>query len=210
MRDDELLEKTEEIMAEIAAGTLPAARLKDLVTRALLGGFEYGPPAAPVELPRAKMRSRERAISARGRGTETFALLVRPDGTTDWADQHPSAMLVDDDWCPRGIRASERRCSTTIEVDAGLIVIEMDKPVPSGPRYYRAGVTTADGTVYESQERCPVVHVGNKAGNVHVLKHRATDTRVEVGPHGPTNDAQRLRLADLAADCVRFAMGGAQ
>jgi hypothetical protein len=133
----------------------------------------------------AHIYSRRRELNARGRGTEEFRLAVTDAGTV-WLDQAPGVVIVRDGWTGRGMRASERRCSTICAVPVGTLIIDIQKHVGYGRARpdYALGITIADddGIAWEPDARCPWVHEGIKAGNVHVLKNKATGERREVSP----------------------------
>lgn len=85
--------------------------------------------------------ARKRDLNAKGRGTEEFRKVALPDGNggyhrAQWVND--MGAVVRDDWCARGIRASERRCSTNVEIGElpvgpqGALVISIDKPVGNG------------------------------------------------------------------------------
>lgn len=202
-------QETREGIIDVIVQQVPSmsgVELRRLVEAAMEAGYTGpAPAAAPAIVPRMKLRSRERSLNSRGKGSETYRLLVSPDGSTGWADQHPSAMLVTSDWSShRGFRAADRRCSTTLEVDSGLIYISIVKDVPSrGTPTYYAGITEHDGRLKEQDERCPIEHVGTKPGNVHVLKIRASGERVEVGPSA-SSTPQTQHLLQIARMCARM------
>ncbi len=174
----------------ITIDQLTEDQIREAVQYAIDHGFLPGDAQPEASLGRARVCSRKRHLNARGRGTEEFRLAV-VDGRTMWLDQAPDVLVVSDDWCARGIRASERKCSTLCETPAGLLVINVDKPIGGrgGRPSYAVGITTppAEDAEYgsiawESDERCPVQHVGVKAGNVHVLRRKASGERFEVSP----------------------------
>ncbi|MFW5920686.1 MAG: hypothetical protein ACOCUS_02510 [Polyangiales bacterium] len=110
---------------------------------------------------RTRIKSRRRDLNSRGRGTEEFLLVADEHGRLVWADRHPEALVVEDDWCRRGFRAAERRCSTTVELPVGLVVVEIERSVGYSRRSapsYRAGRTTANGVLWEQDVR----HVGSR------------------------------------------------
>lgn len=202
-------QETREGIIDVIVQQVPSmggVELRKLVEAAMEAGYTGPAPAvAPPTVPRMELRSRERSLNSRGKGTETYRLLIDSDGSTDWADKHPSAMLLHSDWSNhRGIRAADRRCSTTLEVDSGLIYISIVKDIPSrGTPTYYAGITEHDGRLKEQDERCPIEHVGAKPGNVHVLKIRASGERVEVGPSA-SSTPQIQHLLQIARMCARM------
>lgn len=96
--------------------------------------------------------SRSRDLNSRGKGSETYRMLARlEDDTLVWADKYDGAIVVSNDWCRVGYRANERRCSTRVEVPAGLLVLEIEKSIP--PR----GVTYSVGLTIEPTPECAAV-----------------------------------------------------
>ncbi len=154
------IEKARAVLTAALAGTEPDAVME---------------AAAPV---RVKIRSRYRDLNARGRGVEAFRMVLdQATGKLMWADKHPDALVVSDDWCPRGIRASERHCATRVELPVGLIVVEVERSVGRGASRpsYAAGVVAAreDGTGEIRWER-------DVDGLRHVGVRRDGDTYVHV------------------------------
>jgi hypothetical protein len=142
-------------------------------------------PDEPDEPVMKIIRARYRDLNARGRGSECFRRVVDlATKTSRWATS--AGIVTGDDWCERGIRASERRCSTRVELPVGTLLIDIDRSIGYGGSRatYRCAVVVdeKDGVVYESDERCPYEHVGVKkgAGYVHVLKEKASGKRVEI------------------------------
>lgn len=172
--DNEVIrEMISQVEHELGSRRVPVGAEPETLEPAPTPDPEPEPPAT------ATFRSRIRNISARGRGVESYRLLGSLDGDTlTWADQHPSALVVGGDWCPRGSRAAERRCSQRVEADAGLLVVEIDKAV--GERKassYRAGVTFATeektGIRWDDEAEPKVCHRGIKKRNgqfVHVVE----------------------------------------
>ena len=50
--------------------------------------------------------SRSRDLNSRGKGSETYRMLARPEGDMlVWADKYNGANVVGDDWCRVGYRS---------------------------------------------------------------------------------------------------------
>jgi hypothetical protein len=122
-----------------------------------------------------RVTARKRHLNSRGRGTEEF-LLAQDGELLIWATQHSRSIITHDDWCARGIRASERRCQTTIELPVGTLVVAIVRDV--GGRgsncVCSAGIVSADkahsdGVDWEDS----VKHVGRRKQRtgtwIHVL-----------------------------------------
>lgn len=93
----------------------------------------------------AVIRSRYRDLNAKGKGSETFRLVLHDDRLI-WASEHPDARIVEDNWTAPGIRAHQRRCSTTVELPVGTLVVEIEKSVGYGKTSvsYSIGLVAVD------------------------------------------------------------------
>lgn len=108
--------------------------------------------SAPTRL--VRLIARKRDLNARGRGSEEFRKIALPDGAGGWKRStwvSDVGATVSNSWCSRGIRASERRCSTIVEAElpvgpTGAIVISFDKEVGGrgGSCSVHAGFLAAD------------------------------------------------------------------
>jgi hypothetical protein len=124
---------------------------------------------------RGKIRASYKDLNSRGRGSKHYRMAIDGDVLV-WIDKHPDCIGDGNRLSSDDFRAAGRKDSTHIEVPEGIIVIEINKQVPTGSTSYDAGRTYFDETAGKMAVRWndDVKHIGVKktttGGFVHVIE----------------------------------------